>query len=500
MMKDAEFELPANDRWPSVALRDLIAPLFRRKRVLITTFLVVLTVVLVVGALRAPQYTSHMMILVNRERLDPVVTTEPTTQLVGDGNTVSEEDMHSEAALLKSRDLLQKVVIANRLDKQPRQSFLTRFTGHSDEASRIAQAVRRLEAGIDVETVNKANLIRVAYSSSNPAAARDVLSTLGTLYLEKRIAIRRPHGSYDFFAQQTERYHKALEDAESRLKSFETQPGAEAPDLERADMSAQLSNAIGQLHSSEQATAADEQRLRMDEQQMEQIPQRTLTLQATAPADRLIQDLHSTLLAAETNRDKLAMKYDPHFPLVQETDQEIAATKAAIADAEQKRFVTQTTNRDPTYELLREDRVRTESDLAGQRAASEAINRSIRSLQTQLSDLDTKAVTLQDLQREVRADESNYLFYLSKREQERTSDALDRTRIANAVITDPPEVPALPTHALGFIVAVAFGLASICAIALVYLVEHFDPAFQTPSDVMDVLGIPVVISMPKKAA
>lgn len=499
-MKDADFEPSVDKRFPSVTLRDLTTPLFRRKKVLGVTFLVVLAAALLVGALTPPQYTSHMTVLVNRERLDAVVTTEPTTQLVADGNTVSEEDMHSEAELMKSRDLLERVVLATGLEKHPRHSLFSRFAGHTDEASSVERAVRGLEKGIDAQPVNKANLIKVAYSSSNPRVAHDVLATLGNLYLDKRIALHRPQGSYEFFAQQTDKYHKALEDAESRLKNFEMQQGAEAPDLERADIAVQLSNSIGQFHSSEQAKAADEQRIRTDEQQMQGIPQRSPTLQSTAPADRLLEDLHSALLTAQTNRARLAMKFDPHYPLVQEADEEIAATNAAIANAEKQRFVTQSTDRDPTFELLREDRTRTQSDLAGQRAASEAIRRSIDSLRAQMSDLDTKSLTLQDLQREVRADESNYLFYLSKREQERTSDALDRTRIANAVIAVPPEVPALPSRAFGLLIAAAIGLAGVCAIALAYLVEHFDPSFQTPSDVMDILGIPVVISMPKKVA
>ena len=39
---------------------------------------------------------------------------------------------------------------------------------------------------------------------------------------------------------------------------------------------------------------------------------------------------------------------------------------------------------------------------------------------------------------------ANYLLYLSKREQERTSDALDEKRISNVAIAVPPVLPILP--------------------------------------------------------
>ena len=90
------------------------------------------------------------------------------------------------------------------------------------------------------------------------------------------------------------------------------------------------------------------------------------------------------------------------YPLVQEADQEVATAKAAIAAAEKTQYVTQTTDRDPTFELLREDSAKTEADLAAQRANLTAIKSSIQSLQTQMVDLDQKALTQQDLLRSVR--------------------------------------------------------------------------------------------------
>ena len=69
----------------------------------------------------------------------------------------------------------------------------------------------------------------------------------------------------------------------------------------------------------------------------------------------LLQTLQANLLAAQLKRTQLAMKYDPSYPLVQEADQEVAETQAAIADAQKAQYVNQTTDRDPTYEFLRED-------------------------------------------------------------------------------------------------------------------------------------------------
>jgi uncharacterized protein involved in exopolysaccharide biosynthesis len=499
-MKDIDSEALVTERAPDISLRELVAPLFRRKRVLITTFLVVLTAMILAGILMPPEFSSHMSILVNRERFDPLVTTEPTTQMITSSTPVSEEEINSEAELLKSRDVLEQVVLANGLQKQHGHSVFDLFRAKQDESDRVERAVRSLSKNIKVGTGPKTNMIEVSYSSPDPRLSYGVLNTLGNLYLIKHVAVHRPPGSYQFFAQETQNYHQAMEDSEARLRSFQKQQGAAAPDLERSDLAAQVTNSVGQLHLAEESIVSDQQRIRSDRQQMQAAPQRSATLRSTSPADKLLANLEPALLTAETKRTQLALKYDPQYPLVLEADQEVAAAKAAIAAAEKTQYVTQTTDRDPTFELLREDSARTEADLAAQRANLAAVKQSIQSLQTQMVDLDQKALTQQDLLRSVKANEDNYLLYLSKREQERTSDALDKTRIANVAIAVPPDIPALPTHDFPIVVLFALAFATVLAIAMAYLVEYFDSSFHTPAQVIDMLGIPVVVAVPKKTA
>jgi uncharacterized protein involved in exopolysaccharide biosynthesis len=229
-------------------------------------------------------------------------------------------------------------------------------------------------------------------------------------------------------------------------------------------------------------------------------PKRSPTQQASSPADKLLEDLHANLLAATTRRTQLALKYDDRYPMVQEADQEIAQTQAAIAEASKTQYLTQTTDVDPTYELLREDLARTQTDIAAQHASMAATRRSINSIQAQMVDLDQKALTQQGLLREAKANEGNYLLYLSKREQERTTDALDKTRIANVAIAVPPGIPVLPVYSFSMVVLAAFGLGLFASIGAAYTADYFDSTFHTPAEVIDVLGIPVVVAMRKKTA
>ncbi|MGB6689736.1 MAG: Wzz/FepE/Etk N-terminal domain-containing protein [Terracidiphilus sp.] len=499
-MRQTNVHIPIADGARDLSVRDFVAPLFRRKRVLIATFFGVLGGIILLAMLMGPAYSSRMAVLVNRERLDPLVSTEATTQLVTTANPVTQEEINSEVELLGSRDVLEKVVLENGLENSKGFSFVDLLRPKQTRDDRIARAVKTLARQIKIKAIKDSNLIEVTYKSADPQLSYNVLKSLGDLYLAKHVAVHRPAGSLAFFSNETDKYRSELQRAEDNLRSFDRQNAIAAPDEQRTQLAAQVAESVGLQHQAEQSIAADQERIKEDQIQMRTTPARSPTAQASSVNDKLIGDLNAALLAAQTKRTQLALKYDPSYPLVREADQEIAQDKAAIAQAEERRYVTETTDRDPTYELLREDIAKSEADLSGQRATLAATKRSIQSIQAQMVNLDQLSVSQQDLQREAKAAESNYLLYLAKREQERTSNALDVTRIANVAIAVPPAIPVLPVLGWPMIVVIALFSATFLAFGAAYAMDYFDRTFHTPAQVIDILDIPVVISMARKTA
>jgi len=483
-----------------ISVRDFVAPLFRRRRLLAVTFLSVLAIVILLAALLGPAYSSHMAVLVNRERLDPLVSTEATTQLITNDKAVTPEELNSEVELLSSRDVLEKVALANGLQNPRGFSLMDHLRPSRTPQDRLERAAKRLAKSLKIANIKNSNLIGITYSSPDPQLSYGVLRSLGDLYVAKHVAVHRPAGSYEFFENETRRYHDELEGAEQRLREFGKHNAIAAPDEQRNNLALQVADSVGLVHAAEQAIAADEERMRSDRQQMSATPQRSTTLQSSAGNEKLIDDLNTALLAAQTKRTQLAAKYDQKYPLVQEVDQEIAQDKAAIASAEQKKYVAETTDRDPTYELLREDLAKTQTDLSAQRATLAATKRSVLSIQGEMVKLDQLSISQQDLQREAKADESNYLLYLAKREQERTSNALDVTRIANVAIAVPPAIPVLPVLSWPMILLIGLGSATVLGIGAAYAADYLDPSFHTPAEVFASLGIPVVVAVSRKTA
>jgi uncharacterized protein involved in exopolysaccharide biosynthesis len=499
-MRETDVQMRVVGNPADLSVRDFLTPLFRRRRLLMVTFLCVLAAIILLAALTGPSYSSRMAILVNQERVDPLVSTEATTQVVTTENPVTPEEINSEVELLSSRDVLEQVVVANGLEKPRGFSLMDLLRPHQTRDDRIARAVKGLAKQLKIANIKNSNLIEIVYKSSDPQLSYGVLKSLGDLYVAKHVAVHRPAGSYEFFAKETQKYHDELQAAEAKLRSFGRQNSIAAPDEQRTQLAGQVANSVGLLHAAEQSIAADEERIKDDRQQMNSVPQRSATVQASAANDKLIDDATTALLAAQAKRTLLAMKYDDSYPLVQEADQEIAQAKTAVAHAEAERTLSETTDRDPTYELLREDIAKSEADLSAQRATLAAAGRSVQSIQAQMVNLDQLSLSQQDLLRDAKADESNYLLYLAKREQERTTNALDATRIANVAIAVPPAIPVLPVFSWPMIVFIALCSATVLSIGSAYAIDYFDPSFQTPAQVIDILGIPVVVAVSKKTA
>jgi uncharacterized protein involved in exopolysaccharide biosynthesis len=483
----------------SLTVRDVITPIFRRKRFLVGSFAGLMLVAIVATLLMSGTYKCRMEILVDRDRTDPSVSAGVTGQSPAMPLPLTEEEINSEVELLLSPDLLRQVVVANGL-QDDEKSWHARLThGKQPEEWYVASAVKHLSQQLNIGVVKKTNMIEVGYKSKDPKIAFGVLDKLSGLYMEKHLTVHRPTGSYEFFAKETDKYKHALADSEARLAGFGKAEGVVAPDVQRGDLAQVAMNSVAAFHNAQQSVAADEQRIRQDEAKMKEIPARSSTQEVSNSANLLLQQLQQTLLTAQLQRSQLLLKFDPSYPLVQEADREIAQTQSAINDAQKTQFVNQTTDRDPTYELMREDVARTQADLAAQKATATALQHSMQSIQEQMMNLDEKAVKQADLIREVKADEGNYLLYLSKREQERTSDALDQKRIGNVAIAVPPIMPMLPAYSALVIFLVGCFLAAFLSVCGVFVMEYLDSSFRTPAEVVEVLRLPVLASVPLRS-
>src|SRR6266567_9568965 len=113
-------------------LRDLLEIGFRQRRVIINSFLGIFSVAVLLGFLLPKKYEAQMKILVRHERAESVVSPERESPVQW-RTEVSEEELQSEAELIKSRDLLTKVVVACDLQNLGTAPFWSQGKDNADQ-------------------------------------------------------------------------------------------------------------------------------------------------------------------------------------------------------------------------------------------------------------------------------------------------------------------------------------------------------------------------------
>ena len=500
-MEDQSIMLYGGRLQRAPTLRDAAWICFEHWRIFLLVFCpIVLGAVL--SALMTPStYEAETEILVKRERMDPVVSPESEAATIPP--TVTEEDLNSEVELLRSRDLLEKVVLTCGLDQRRDKSFWEDFQklleptwpGQRAREFAIAHAVRLLRKKLKVDSIRKTNLIRVTYTSPDPKAAAAVLKTLTELYLVKHLEVQRPHGTFAFFQQEATQYWDALKAAEKDLADFNRAQNTVSAEAEKAAAQLKLADFQANLRQTYSAIAATTERIRTLTAQMASTPNRLTTQVRTDPI--LLQQLKSNLLTLQLKRTELAGKYAPSQRAIRELESQIAETEAAIAQEESTPLHEDTTDRNPTYQWLSEDFAKSTTELASLRAQAAALEQQVDTYRSDLLTLDRKDLEQQDLLRNVKSQETNYLLYVNKREQARISDALDRNGIVNASIVEKATVPALPSG-LGPALIFFMGLlmAGLSGLGAAFTKQYISSSFRNPEEVELILGVPLLASFP----
>ena len=485
-------------RASSTTLRDFLAAGFRQRRLIAFSFVGVFLGAILCALLLPAQYEARMKILVKRERVDPIVTTEASAVRPIANDAVTEEDLNSEVELLKSRDLLEQVVLACGLGSRGESSWTSLLGGQgTSNEVRMARAVRQLAKDLRVELLQKSNIIAVTYASSDPALSARVLTALSNDYLAKHLSVHRPAGALDFFQQQTERYRQELTDAEAKLAHFGREQTTVATPVERDMVLQKYNDFDATLRQTQAEIAASRERIREIEVQEDKISPRLSTTDRKADNAQLMEQLKWTLLNLELKHTELLSKFDPSYPLVREVDAEITQTKAAIAKEETAPVREETTDRNPTYQWLSDEQAKAKVDLASLQARFAAMQRIVQAYRDKSLLLDQRNVEQQDLLRTVKVEEANFLLYLNKREEARISDALDSKRIVNVAIAETATVPALPVHSPLLLVLVGGVLAVVVSLGSAFASEYMNPSFRTADEVEETLNIPVLAAMPK---
>jgi polysaccharide chain length determinant protein (PEP-CTERM system associated) len=481
-----------------ISLRDGASAIFRRRGLVLFTFLMVVAGTVLVTLVLPNRYDSRMKILVKNQRVDVAITPEATNGLnaASVDNDVSENQINSEIELLTSKDILTQVVNETGLAKL-QQGLFSRGTS---EAQRTEKAVNDLTRELVITPVRKANVITVSYSSNSPQLAAAVLKKLGDLYLEKHLKLNHPTGASDFFKDKADEYETQLKESEQNLTNFQQQNNLVVLSQQKDLTLQKTAEAKTKMLDAEAALNEATNRIDRVEQQLAAIPKRVVTQSRQLPNQYSAERLNTMIVELQNKRTQLLTKYRPDDRLVREVDAQIKTTQDALSRAEQKTSVEEATDLNPLRQTLETELSRARLDQAGAKARRDTLAGQLAQYDASLKKLEGDTAKHDDLEREKKQAEDNYQLYAKKREEARIADELDRQKITNVSIAETatvPQLPSSPNRPVNLLMGLV--LAAFLSLGTVFSAEMLSDAVYTPRQLEALTGAMVLATVPERS-
>lgn len=481
----------------TISIRDINYILFRHKWKVIIFFLAAFGSVAAFTFLSPKIYRSEAMLLVRLGResitLDPTAT---TGQVISVGLS-RESETNNELEVLRSRDLVEKVV-----DKIGPSAFLKGSEkGVSEptaESKRSSEDRNRIiydfMAGLKIEVSKGSNIIHLSYEGKNPGFTQRVLTKLIDSYLDKHITVHRTAGSYEFFNQQTEQLRAALTQKEESLRKLKNRTGIASVEDQRRVLLTRINDLQKEIEETDSALASSQARILVMEKTLSNLPTKMVTGETGINSG--VDMMRAKLYELRLKEQELLSRYTEKSVSVQEIRRQIVEAEALLSKEEATR--TQVT-RGPNeaYKTTELALLAEKGVLSSLQAKAKALSEQLAKAREEQKVLNDDGIRIVELQREINVQEGNYRKYLENLEQARIDHALETQKISNITIVQPPTYPlrhVRPRKPLNLALGLFLGM--IGGIALAFFSEYVDHTLRRPEDVEGRLKLPILAAIP----
>ena len=507
---------------PEQSIRDVYFVLFRHKWKIIAFFIAVVTVV-TLGTLIAPSiYLSEakLLIRVGRESvtLDPTAT---TGQVISIGQQ-RETEVKSELEILKSQDLIEKVVDAigpAAFLKPPEDSngtsrtngggiikwlrsivegITSPFNGLFNQLSDRDRAILGVTKSLEIDAPKTSNIITINFETKSRKVAQETINKLIGFYLDKHINVHNTPGSFEFFTKETDQFRGALAKVEENLKELKNRTGVASLTEQRGILLTRIGRLQQESEETESALATSNAKVKALENSLAQLPKTMVLQETTGNPNQGVDLMRARLYELELKEQDLLSKYTETSKPVQEVRRQLAEAKTLLGREDPARKqVTQGLNE--AHKQIELALLAERANLSSLRARAGEQRTQFVAAKGELNAINNSEVSLSQAQREMGIQEANYKKYFEKLEQARIDHALEMVKISNISVVQPatyPIRPVRPKKLLNIVLGLFLGIFG--GIGLAFISEYMDHTFKKPEDVQQKLNLPTLATFPKR--
>lgn len=464
-------------------IRRLGAALRRRRREILLVFVTVFVAVQALAFFWPATYAARAAILVEQRRGGLRLEANPALapRVVSAG--VTDEQVNSEIAIMKSRAVLEATVRATGLDRVPPPWYLRllfwplrayeRIHAAWHEVappSDLERAVRGLGDSLQVDHLKDSNVLVATYEGGDPQVAEVVLGRLVAEYLDHHQRLARSEEVEGFFTEQTRILESELEGLEDSLRALEADAGVVDVARER-DVELEI---LARLRQEE----ADLER-RLSELDARVATYRTLLTDGdvralaadTAGQSELgLQALKKDLLDLSLEQVRLERHYKEGSSLIAENRAKLEAAHRVLEEQRRQAM-------GGAGALLNPSGLSISTELAEVRAERAGLEQRREVLAAQLAETRERAVALDGrlleadrMRRRIRTTEEKYVTHLKRQVDARIDAALDAQKLLDVTVVQEARGEAKPVRPKKLVVLLASTIGGLLAALLVCIV------------------------------
>lgn len=458
-------QIPLSDRDNrTTSLRAFLNIIFKRKYIIISVFVSVVTTVTIGTLMMKPVYQAKSKILMEREG-------ESEKSLLFRMNlnlTFEKHDwIKSEVEIIQSTPVAMNIIESMKLDQ-------TEFTGSNRQ--NINQILAVFQSKLKVENTKDSNVLDISYESGDSALAAAVVNNLVQAYTDFRSHLFSESDEYKFFNEQIQVAEQKLSELEVRQTQFKQSAEIISPTVQSDILLAKVADYEKALTNVRTQRIGKEAMLNVIKDQVlsgdkVNIP---VTESSDSPSrEKHIARLRGDMLDLELRRDQLLQKYTPEYEEVVNIEQAIANTQKRI-----EKEIDEIVGLEATA-------------IRALKAEEDALQNAINDLNIQIREFAQKEHELTQLSRGIEDNREVYSMLLKQREESRISQAKLERGVKIKVISPAlvPTVPIKPNKRLNVLLATILGLVS--GLGLAFFVEYFDHTVNSPEEVESHLRLPV---------
>jgi chain length determinant protein EpsF len=440
----------------------LLVVLLARWRLAMLVLLTVVGIVSAVTLMRAPQYTATASMVLDVKSPDPIAgVVLPGMTAVG--------YMATQLGVMQSERVALRALQALQSEQDPalRQQWLDDTGGQGDFRSWLADGML---SRLQITPMRDSNVVTLAYTSPDPTSAAAAANALVAAYVDTTLDLRvEPAKQYNsFFDERTRQMRDMLEQAQTRLSTYQQQKGIVASD-ERLDVEnlrlTELSSQLVALQGVANESGGRQSQSGANAERMQEVLN-----------NPLLVGLNTELARLEGRLNEVTARLGDSHPQVLELRANVGQLRARIAGETRRVAGSLTVNNNINQTRLAQLRASVEEQrnklllLKGQRGES--------------------AVLLRDVENAQRA----YDTVVSRAAQSSVESQATQTNVSVLKHATPPPRPSSPRVRLNILIALFVG--TLLAICTVLLREGFDRRLRAPADVTQGLRQPLLGVMP----